>query len=59
MMSFAVGCVSTPKPPVIQTECQWAQIIRPTPEDVDVISDDLVRQILRHNEMVEAQCESS
>lgn len=48
--------MNTPKAPVIDQECQWAQIIRPTQGDVDVISDDLVAQILRHNKLVERHC---
>lgn len=41
---------------VIQSECLWVEIIRPTNADVDVISNQLVEQLLRHNELVELEC---
>jgi len=40
---LASGCVPT-------SDCDWAFPIRPTGEDVSVISNGLARDILRHNE---------
>lgn len=53
LMSAVSACGSTP---VIQTECLWAETIHPTSHDVDVISDTLVGQILRHNQQVAEFC---
>lgn len=41
--TFLGGCVPT-------SDCDWAFPIRPTGDDVAVISDGLARDILRHNE---------
>jgi hypothetical protein len=42
VVTFLGGCV--------QTSCDWAFPIRPTAGDVQVISDGLARDLLRHNE---------
>lgn len=41
------GCASGPLP---TDGCEWTRPIRPTPHDVDVISDRLAGDILSHNE---------
>ena len=53
LMSAVSACGATQ---VIQTECLFVETIRPTRHDVDVISDALVEQILRHNEKVAEFC---
>ena len=53
LLTIAVtGCETTPK----SDFCLIANVIRPTSDDVDLISDELVEQILAHNEQVERLC---
>lgn len=47
------GCATTH---VIQNECIWASEINPTNADIDVISDSLVEQILKHNDKYNEFC---
>lgn len=44
--AFAAGCQA----PAVTSGCEWTRPIRPTAEDVAVISDSLVDQLLIHNE---------
>lgn len=55
----ACGTTQVDPAPTIQSECLWVEIIRPAQDDVDVISDALVEQILRHNRLVERHCRES
>jgi len=57
VLMFAVsGCASKSVQPVVINECEWVRKIIPTHDDVDLISDDLVRQLVRHNDLVELRC---
>lgn len=47
--TLAAGCVPT-------KDCDWAEPIRPTANDVQVISSGLARDILTHNEKGAAIC---
>ena len=38
------------------SECAWTETIYLTPNDADVISDDLANGIIGHNESREANC---
>ena len=46
------GCGSTPK----NDYCLIAEPIRPTSGDIDSMSDDLVEQLLIHNELYDKLC---
>lgn len=56
LMSVGTGCASRPAEIVVINECEWVRPIFPTQADIDLISDDLVRQLLRHNDLVELRC---
>ena len=42
--------------PVVDTGCVAFSAIRPTDQDIDVMSDDLVNQLLTHNETGNKRC---
>ena len=44
---------------VILNECLWAETIRLSNDDIDVISDDLVEKLLLHNEKYEEFCDDT
>lgn len=52
-VGLAAGCQGTP---AATDGCGWTKPIRPSAEDVAVISDALVEQILVHNETGAALC---
>lgn len=53
LVSVVSGCAGTS---VILSECAVHKKIEPTTQDVDVISDQLVGQVLRHNDLIKKRC---
>ncbi len=51
LMLFVAGCATGPA-----TDCAGFKPIRPTPADVDAVSDRLAAEILAHNEFGRAHC---
>ena len=47
---LASGCATS------RSDCAWAKLIRPTVEDVSVMSDDLAIQLAAHNEKYKEFC---
>ncbi|CAJ28449.1 hypothetical protein [Yersinia phage PY100] len=43
-------------PVVVDTSCDWVEVIRPTLQDIKVMDLGTKRQIVYHNEMVEKMC---
>jgi hypothetical protein len=54
MLAVLVGCATAFKTAALF--CDHAEVIRPTQKDVEIISDRLVEQIVRHNEVGQRLC---
>lgn len=49
-MKFAAGCASLPPVETVTGSCDVFSPIYPTVEDAEVISDDLARQLIAHDD---------
>ena len=59
-MTMLIGsCAKTlPAPVVVDTACNWVRIIYLTDHDIDVLDKQTKRDILAHNKLVLANCQS-
>jgi hypothetical protein len=51
-LSLLPACAGMPT----ATDCQWARVIRPSAGWEERLSDDELRQLVRHNELVDRLC---
>nr|DAT60705.1 MAG TPA: hypothetical protein [Caudoviricetes sp.] len=60
LMTMLIGsCAKTlPAPVVVDTACSWVRIIYLTDHDIDVLDKQTKRDILAHNKLVLANCQS-